>query len=81
MFIVGIYYSFDAEMPMYLFDTEQDAKDFIRKSFEEEKRIAANETCNLNYCNHNEDFSWATIHYESDGNDFVEWNIGSIYKL
>ena len=80
MFIVGIYYSFDSEMPMYIFETEKEARDFIKKDFEEEKRIAEEEVNNLNYCNHSVDFDWAVIHYESDNDDFMEWNIGTIYN-
>ena len=35
MFIVGIYYSFDCEMPMYIFDTEEEAVDFFLTFFGE----------------------------------------------
>lgn len=36
-------YSFDAEVSVYLFKTEDEAKEFLRKSFEEEVRIDTEE--------------------------------------
>lgn len=79
MYIVGIYTSFGCEMPMHIFDTEQKAKDFIRDCFLREVLVAEQEEENLKTFNANDDFSWARIDYESDEDDFVEWNIGSIY--
>ena len=81
MFIVGVYYSWDIEMPMYIFNTEQEAKNFIKENFEKEKRIADEGKIHLKYFSHTDDFDWATIHYDNDSNEFMEWNIGSLKDM
>ena len=81
MFIVGVYYSWDIEMSMYIFSTEQEAKNFIKKNFEEEKRIADEGKIHLTHLSHSDDFDWATIHYDNDCNEFIEWNIGSLKDM
>lgn len=73
MFIVGIYYSFDVEMPMYVFDTEEEAKEFIKQDFEKEMKYK--EECDIKVYKQQSD-GFARIEYE-DG-DFIEWNIGTI---
>lgn len=79
MYIVGIYMSFDSEMPIHIFDTEEKAKDFIKDCFIREVIVAEQEEENLKSFQVADDFSWARINYESDENDFTEWNIGSVY--
>jgi hypothetical protein len=73
MFIVGIYYSFDFEMPMYIFETEAEAKEFIKKDFENEMKIQ--QECNMQVDGEQSD-GFARILYPSG--DFIEWNIGAI---
>ena len=73
MFIVGIYYSFDCEMPMYIFDTEEQAKEFIQQDFKKEMKYQ--EECgNKVYTQQSDGF--AQIMYEDEA--FIEWNIGTI---
>ena len=76
MFIVGIYYSFDCEMPMYIFDTEEEAKEFIKEDFENEMRIAQEENLPERTGNLGNGFAqlWLNDHECS----FIEWNIGTI---
>lgn len=73
MFIVGIYYSFDCEMPMYIFETEEEAKAFIKEDFENEMKYQ--EECNMQVDGNQSD-GFASIIYPSG--DFIEWNIGTI---
>lgn len=73
MFIVGIYYSFDFEMPMYIFDTEEEAKEFIKKDFEEEMKIQQESMFEVRG-EHNDGF--AKLYY--DDGTFIEWNIGTV---
>ena len=73
MFIVGIYYSFDCEMPMYVFDTEEEAKEFIKQDFEKEMKYQ--EECDMQVDGEQDD-GFARILYPSG--DFIEWNIGTI---
>lgn len=81
MYIVGIYMTFDGEMPMYIFDTEEKAKEFIKDNYYKELEIAEQEE-NLMSFNITKDYSWARIDYINDEDelDFIEWNIGSIYE-
>lgn len=81
MYIVGIYMTFDSEMPMYIFDTEEKAKEFIKDNYYKELEIAEQEE-NLMSFNITKDYSWARIDYINDEDelDFIEWNIGSIYE-
>ena len=81
MYIVGIYMTFDGEMPLYIFDTEEKAKEFIKDNYYKELEIAEQEE-NLMSFNITKDYSWARIDYinNEDELDFIEWNIGSIYE-
>jgi hypothetical protein len=85
MYIVGIYMTYDGEMPMYIFETEEKAKEFIKDNYYKELEIAEQEE-NLMGFNIAKDYSWARIDYvgnELDFGyevDFIEWNIGSIYE-
>lgn len=77
MYIVGVYYSWDSEMPMYIFNTEQEAMDFILKDVEEEMRIQVEE----NQC-----YPTAIYHYDFaqirfDNGDIIEWNIGNVKDM
>ena len=73
--------TFDSEMPMYIFDTEEKAKEFIKDNYYKELEIAEQEE-NLMSFNITKDYSWARIDYINDEDelDFIEWNIGSIYE-
>lgn len=80
MFIVGVYYSFDQEMPMYIWDKEDMATDFIKTDSERETKISNDEggTKVASY-QHSDDYSWAKVEFE-DG-EFIEWNIGSVQDM
>ena len=76
MYIVGIYMSYDSEMPMFIFDTEEKAKEFIKDNYYKEVKIAEQEE-NLMYSHIADDYSWGRIDYITDEH-FTEWNIGSV---
>ena len=83
MYIVVVSYSFDGERPLWIFDTEQEAIECIRKQFEEEKRIDIEENEHVlgeDYrCYIEEDGSYARIEIDFENSvDVTEWTIGDI---
>jgi hypothetical protein len=85
MFALTVYYSFDSEMPVWLFDTKEEAKAELKRQFEEEKRIELDENGNVEDENvvfkMSDDEAWASIINISDGNDsddVTEWNVSEV---
>ncbi len=79
MYAVVITYSFDEEMPVYIFPDEASAKAFLKKNFEEECRIDREENewvTTAEVCN---DGWYAKIeNHFSDHNDITEFRIGVV---
>lgn len=70
MYVVVIHYSFDADVPVFWFKTEQDCKEFIKYEFEKEKRLTVSDI-DSTFISDNCDY--ASITYV-DG-DNMEWNL------
>ena len=70
MYVVVIHYSFDADVPVFWFKTEQDCKDFIKYEFEKEKRLTVSDI-NSTFISDNGEY--ASITY-SDG-EYMDWNL------
>ena len=77
-------YSFDDEVPVYLFNTEEEAKNFLRESYEEEMRIDIEENRWDSEGTLSEDGWYAKIenYYGDEGSDpdVTELRIGNIYN-
>lgn len=82
MVIVTIHYSFDNDAPVHIFDTEKEAKEFIKKDFEKELKIAMLDYSipeNISaYISDDNDF--AQIRWNNDSNDIMEWSIGRVVE-
>lgn len=80
-FAVIFTYSFDDEVAVYLFDTEDEAKKFLKESFEEEVRIDTEENgwdCN-SYIE--DDGKYAKIFNRFDDRiDATTFRIGNVYN-
>lgn len=84
-FPVVIHYSFDSGVPVFLCETEEEAKKLLKELFDEEVQIETEE------CEHvigedmeidvSDDGMWAsiTIYYDCE-KDVTEWAIGSVYN-
>lgn len=77
-------YSFDGEVSVYLFNTEEEAKNFLRESYEEEMRIDIEENGWGSEGTISEDGWYAKIenYYGDEGSspDVTEFRIGNIYN-
>ena len=77
-------YSFDAEVSVYLFETEEEAKDFLKSYYKEELRIDTEENEWHSEGTISKDGWYAKIekHYEDEENepDVTEIRIGIIYQ-
>lgn len=81
-YVVVVSYSFDAEKPVWFFDTEEEAVAEIRKQFEEEKRIHIEEGRILGkdiFC-YIDDLGYSAKIEINPGeySDTVEWILGDI---
>lgn len=82
-YVVVVSYSFDAEKPVWFFDTEEEAVAEIRKQFEEEKRIQIEENGHVLgedivcYIDESGDYAKISIDFEDEA-DVMEWTIGDI---
>lgn len=79
------HYSFDAEVPVRLFDTEEEAVAELRHQFEEEKRIELEENERTEgkdiFFKISDDGTYASITHVIGGNepdDITEWTIGDL---
>lgn len=82
-----IHHSFDPDVAVYLFDSEEAAKAKLKELFEEEKRIELEENGNIEgedvKFDTTDDWSWASItNITHDGfaDDVTEWCIGRIME-
>ena len=77
------HYSFDSEVPVFLFDTEEEALKELKQQFDEELRIQTEENGHVQGANLETDISpdgrWAsiTIYYDNQ-KDVIEWSIGTV---
>lgn len=85
LFPVTVHYSFDSEVPVYLFSSYEEATSFIKKDYEEERRIQIEENGHVEGCdfrsNISEDLSYAQMFINSktgEEPDVIEWTIGTI---
>ena len=79
------HYSFDAEVPVWLFDTEDEAIAELRRQFEEEKRIELEENGRVEgkdvFFKISDDGTYASITHIIGGNepdDVTEWTVGDL---
>lgn len=80
------HYSFDSEVPVYLFDTEEEALKELKSQFCEEYRIQTEENEHVQGEDLEVDVSpdgrWASITtYYDDQKDVVEWSIGTVREV
>ncbi len=80
---LAIHYSFDSEVPVYLFDTEEKAKAELKAQFEKELKIQTEENGHVLgediETAYDESGTWASITIFWDENkDVMEWTIGSL---
>ena len=74
-------YSFDNDVAVYLFDTEEEAKQFLKGSFEEEVRIDTAENggdCE-SYISEDGDYASITNYFLGREPDVTEFRIGNVY--
>lgn len=70
MYVVVIHYSFDADVPVFWFRTEQDCKNFIKYEFEKERRLTHS---NIDSTFISDNGEYASITY-LDG-EYMDWNL------
>lgn len=82
MVIVTIHYSFDSDVPVHIFETEKEAREFIKRDFEEELKMAK-----LDYSIPenisafvSDDSDFAQIRWNNDSDDIMEWSIGRVIE-
>ena len=80
------HYSFDSEVPVFLFDTEKEALEELKSQFDEELRIQTEENEHVLGEDLEVDVSpdgrWASITiYYDDQKDVVEWAIGTVGEV
>jgi len=80
-----VHYSFDSEVPVWLFDTEEEAVAELRRQFEEEKRIELEENEKIEgenvFFKISDDGTYAAIIrvvVGNEPNDVTEWTVGNL---
>ena len=71
-------YSFDDDVALYVFNTEEEAKKFLKESYEEELRIEVEENKFYAEGYFRDDGLYTTITVNHD--DVTEMRIGKIYQ-
>lgn len=72
--LVVITYTFDVDVPAYIFNTEEEAKQFLKEDFEAEIRLQKEENnAKMIHSEFSEDGTYACMVFP-DG-DKVEWNV------
>lgn len=74
---VSVYYSFDAESPLYKFDSLEEAKSFIKKSYQSELKTSQEDDCADVLISKCED-GFARIVFDNDDRDIIEWNVSQL---
>ncbi len=82
---VVVTYSFDDEVPIYLYESDKEAEDALYKGFLEEVRIEKEENERTEgidfYAKISDDHRSASITViGSTGEDVTEWRIGCVYN-
>lgn len=74
-------YSFDGEVPVYLFADYESAKKMLKESYEEELRIDTEENGwdSIGYMSEDGDYASITTRFH-DHEDLTEMRIGNIYQ-
>lgn len=73
-FYVSVYYSFDRESPLYMFDNKEEAQSYIEKQYLKEIENTEQDDCakvKKSTCKE----GFAQIVYDNDTNDVIEWNV------
>lgn len=85
LFPLVTHYSFDAQVPVWLFDTEEEAIAELKRQFEEEKRIELEENERIEgediFFKISDNGTYASITYVVGGNepdDVTEWTVGDL---
>lgn len=76
-------YSFDGDVAVYLFETEEEAVAFLRSSYEEELRMDIEESDWISSGEISDDGWYAKIETASMGcmgTDVTEFRIGNVYQ-
>ena len=80
MYIVNVWYSFDHESPAIIFDTEEDALDYIESDFQNEIRIAGDENNSPpSYSGISDDRTYAQIGFQDGG--MMAWTLATITDM
>lgn len=74
---VSLYYSFDDESPLYKFDSLEEAKSFIKKSYQSELKTSQEDDCADVLISKCED-GFARIVFDNDDRDIIEWNVSQL---
>lgn len=81
---VIVRYSFDTDTPVWLFDSEEEALNFLKKDFENECRIDTEEDGHVigkdmeTYIDENKGYAKITHTTDYDHEDVTEWFVGRI---
>lgn len=83
IFVLTTHYSFDSDMPVWMFTTEEEARAELKRQFDEELRIQTEENGHVQgadleiFCN--DDWVFASISIDSEfTRDVTEWNVSQI---
>lgn len=79
-YAVTFYYSFDDDVAVYLFDTQEDAVKFLIDSILAEHKIDVDENGWPSECEFNENKTYGVLRtYFQDGTDVMEARVGNVY--
>lgn len=79
-YAVTFNYSFDDDVAVYLFDTQEDAVQFLVDSILAEYKIEAEENGFPSECEFNEDKTYGVVRtFFKDETDVMEARVGNIY--
>jgi len=80
-FAVVFTYSFDHDVAVYLFETENEAKEFLTGSFEEEVKMYQEDGWELDVeLSSNKRFARITRIVQDDDNETLEIRLGAVYQ-
>lgn len=74
-------YSFDSEVVVYLFDTVEEAREFLASSYREEMRIDIEENGwdSVGSIDESGDYASITTTFYSGDTDITEMRVGNVY--
>lgn len=75
-------YSFDSEVAVYLFDTVEEAREFLASSYREEMRIDIEENGwdSVGEIDESGDYASIITKFYSGGIDITEMRVGNVYE-